>query len=161
MKRFAKLLRRKRKGMTLVETIVALIIMSLGVVVMARITATKVQEQSAIDSQYILLNIDAMLSDIYHDFHAAEEIQVHDNTGGSLTEGASISLTFDLGDGVVHLYDWIIEPNASAGGTTGVFYYNGDRQFNCSGFEVRYTAGNLYVAFVTDGERRLDMDIFR
>lgn len=142
--------RQRRRGMTLVETLVALIIMALGVIVMARITAAKVQEQTSIDSQYVLLNIDAVLSDIYHDFHAAEVVNAYESgTGDDLV----VSLNFDLGDGVVRLYAWVAK--------TGKLYVNGIEQFSCSAFEVRYTADNLYVAVRTPNEKRLDIDIFR
>lgn len=151
------LVNRKRKGMTLVETLVALVIMSLGVIVMARITASKVQETASIDSQYTLLSIDATLSDIYHDFQIAKEIKVSpeedDTSTSTSTSDRIVSLAFDLGDGIVHLYDWFSE--------TGKFYYNGIEQFSCTEFEVRYNSDNLYVAIRTPNEKRLELDVFR
>lgn len=157
---------RKRRGMTLVETIIALIIMALGVVVMARITQSSVQQQASIDSQYTLISIDAVMSDIYHDFHAAETIQVT-KTGSGV--GETISLVFDLGEGVVHLYDWVYEGEDVTVLENGkeikvdkaTFYVNGKKAFDCAGFEVTYLSGELYVAIHVEGDKRLEMTIYR
>lgn len=164
--RFKQRRQKKRKGMTLVETIVSLVIMALGVIVMARITQTSVQQQASIDSQYTLLSIDAVMSDIYHDFHAAQTIQVNESGSGV---GKTVSLMFDLGDGVMHLYDWVYEGEKTTtlenGKTlvsdTATFYVDGKKAFDCTSFEASYLSGELYVAIQVESDKRLEMTIYR
>lgn len=140
----------QRRGMTLVETLVSLVIFSLGVIVMARITSAKVQEQANLDSQYELISMDAMMSDIYHDFHACESIAVNSSGSG---DTQVVNLTFDLGDGIVHIYDWFAADST--------FYFNGVEQFKCYGMEASYLSGNLTVALFTESDKRLEMDIYK
>lgn len=157
---------KKRKGMTLVETIVSLVILALGVIVMARITQASVQQQESIDSQYSLLSIDAVMSDIYHDFHAAQTIQVNKSGSG---KGAIVSLVFDLGEGLVHLYDWVnegekkttLENGREVISNAAAFYINGEKAFDCAGFEASYMSGELYVAILVEGDKRLEMTIYK
>lgn len=156
-------IKKCKKGMTLVETLVALVIMSLGVVVMARLTQASVQQQESLDSQYSLVSIDAVMSDIYHDFHSAEDIKVNKFDG-------LVSLVFDLGDGVVHLYDWVdegVESITTPGNAVNyeasraTFYVNGVNAFKCSGFDAEYNAGNLFISILVDNDKRLEMNVYR
>lgn len=146
-----KFLRKARRGMSLIETLVALVIFSLAIIVMARVTSIKIAEQSNIDSQYIMINVDGFMADLYHTFHRCNGVTVTDYGGGSC------SLSFDLGAEGSMIVEYIYDAST----LTGTVYQNGVVQFKAAGFEVRSAANNLYVAVKISGERKLDMDIYR
>ena len=139
---------KKRKGLSIIETMISVILMALAVIVMARLTAIKVAEQSHIDSSYSMFTADAYLSDIYHDFQSAVFItsEYNEDTG-------RCKLTMDMGVETIKLYEFLPE--------TGYCYLNGVQQFECSAMEVRSAKDSLYVALRLPDSRRLEIDIYK
>lgn len=151
MKRLFKHLKKSRRGMSLIETVAALIIFSLAVVVMGRITAVKIEEQASVDSQYIMIKLDAFLSDIYHQYHLATDVAVTENAqGGTL-------LTIGLGNDGTYIVDFI--PGDL--NTKGKIFINGEEAFDAEDFQASSTGNNLYVAVKANGDRMLEMDIYK
>lgn len=146
-KRFLRF--RRRKGTTLVETVISVIILSLAVMVMVEITQTKVNEQAGIDAQYSLLTVDGYLSDIYHDFHSAYNVTV---TSDSVTGDCRI--VFDLGAALgASIYEF--------DSVTRCCYKNGADQFKCLKMEATGAANTLYVGIKLPGEQLLDINIYK
>lgn len=138
---------RRRKGMTLVETVIAILLLSLAVLVMARLTGVKVDHQANLSSQYSIQAVDAFFYDVYNDFHNASTFSVTQNTDGGYI------MLFDLGDGNRSLYEFKASEKA--------MYSKGMEVFKCSNLEIRGAGNSLYVAVRLPSERVLEMDIFK
>lgn len=138
-----------RKGVTLVETIAAVVILTLLFLVVARLTATKITEVSTIGDQYSLQTVDGFLSDIYHDFHSCAEFKVDTEF-----DTDAVYLTFTFTDGVAPV---IYEYNR----VTGYCYKDGRQLFECSTFEADGAGRSLSVVIKLPNEKRLEMNVFR
>ena len=146
---------KAKKGATLIETVIALVILSLAVIVMTNITALKVNEQKDLDSQYVIVNVDALFSDMYRDFHNCTRFEVIESEEEDPND-RTYTISMDLPTGFV-LYEYI--PNAT--GTGGEIYVNGAKFLSCRGIQVIPTSNSLYVAVIVNNERRLDMQIYK
>ena len=151
MKRMLKQLLKRRRGMSLVETVTALVIFSFAVVIMGRITAVKLEEQVNIDSQYVMVKIDAFLSDIYHQYRASDGVSIGANSRGGTT------LMLDMGADGTYIADFI----PGDAGTTGKMYVNGVEMFSAAEFTATSAGNNLYVSVKVTGDRALDIDIYK
>lgn len=139
---------RKHKGLSLVETLIAVLLFSMAMMIMARLTAVKVDETYNLDNQYSLLNADAMMSDMYRDFHNCSELTIStDETSGKC------SVAFNLGEEGLSFYEYVPE--------TGYFYKNGLQQFKANSFRVTGNLENITIALKLVNEKLLEMDIYR
>lgn len=138
----------RRKGFSVLETIISVLLLSLAIITMIRLTAVKISEQASIDSNYSMFTADAFLSDIYRDFHNASEItSTADETTGRC------KLNMELTDGTIKLYEFIPE--------TGYCYINGVEQFLCSSMTVRSARDSLYVAIRLPNSKIMEIDIYK
>lgn len=137
--------------MSLVETVTALFILGLAVMVMGRVTAVKIEEQANIDSQYVMVKIDAFLSDIYHQFRTSNGVSTSTNSKGGTT------LILDMGEDGSYIADFI----PGEAGTTGKMYVNGVDVFSASEFTVTHAGNNLYIAIKVAGDKILKMDVYK
>ncbi len=133
--------------MSLVETIIALLILSLAVLVMAKITAVKMEETSSIDAQYAVNAVDAFFSDVYHDFHRSVSYSAIENAGAQ-----TVMLQFDCPDGPI-LYEF--------NGVTKQMYRNGGVLFDCRTAIMRVTGNNVYISVRLPNEKVMEFDVFR
>lgn len=147
MGKILKVLRRRRRGMTLVETVIALLLLSLAVLVMTRLTGSKVDHQANLSSQYAIQAVDTFFYDVYNDFHNCSAFTVTQNGDGSYI------MLFDLGDANRSLYEFKASEKA--------VYVKGVEVFKCSNMEVRGAGNSLYVSIRLPSERTLEMDIFK
>lgn len=144
-----RLLIPKRRGTTLVETIIALIVMGLAVNVMTRLTAVRLTEQESLDNQYVMVALDSYLSDIYHSFHACDSytIETNDHTG-------YCRITFQISADVgAAMYEF--QP------ATGKCYFNGIEQFECSEFKAVGTMYGIYISVKLPHEREIELNIYK
>lgn len=138
-------------GMSLVETIAALLVLSLAVIVMGRLTALKVSEQTSLEEQFIINTVDAYLYDIYTDFHSCEELRIEEF---SSAEGKTVMLTFVMRDHAEGSHFYSFEEQ------TGSCYKNGSEVFKCNSFRATGTTQNLNVAIKLPTEKRMELNIF-
>lgn len=138
---------RSRRGVSLVETIAAVMIMSLLMITVGRLSALELSEVESIDAQYGMLAADAFMSDIYDDFHAATSYSFTESPAGQR------SLTFTKPDGSAVIYSY--SPTEMA------CYKNGIFQFDANRFDVIGTTANMTVAVKLPNERLLQYTIYR
>lgn len=164
------MLHKSRKGMTLLETVIALLILSLAVNVMSKLTSTRIAETEMMDSQYVMLHVDALLAEMYNDFHRCQKFYVvggddpyavPDDGSGDEEDEAEVDpssmVVFEMGAEGAIVYQYIWDDAKSI----GTLYRDGVKMFNCRDFQVRGLANNLYVGVRIDGDKRLEMDIFK
>ncbi len=141
---------RSRRGMTLIETIIALLLMALAMIVMLRLTGVRLEETKDLGVQFDVRSADAFMYDIYQDFHVCNDLsvdRVEDSEGRYRT-----TLIFDLGSKGSRTYEY-----RSA---TRTAYIDGAKQFKCSSFVVRGTKQHLFVSIKLHGEKRLEYEIW-
>ena len=51
--------KRRRRGMTMIETIVALLLMAMAILVIGRLTSARIAETEILESQYSVQAVDA------------------------------------------------------------------------------------------------------
>lgn len=143
----------KKKGMSVVEAIAALLILTLSVMVMARLTALKMSEQTTLEDQYIVNNVDAYFSYIYSDFHNCQSLKIEETDDGSGL--GTVMLTFVMRDTALGSIIYSYEEQ------TGYCYRNGIQHFKCNSFDVAGSIQNLSVSIKLPNEKRMEMNIFR
>ena len=141
------LLRTKRKGVSIIETVGALIIFGLLAITVTRIASMKLVVQADIDAQYAVLAADGYMADIYSDFHKCSSYSVDEYASGQ------IILTFTKDDGENNVYSF--DP------TSEVCMKNGAPKFKAKRFTVDGTNNSLVVTIKLPDERLMDFNIFR
>lgn len=142
-----KVLKKARKGTTLVETVIALMLLALAVVVMTALTGSKVDQQYSMEAQYSLQAVDAFMYSVYTDFHNCETFVITETGSG----GAS--LLFDMGNSKSTLYEYRASEKK--------VYIQGVEAFSCSNLIAHGAGNSLYLAVRLPSERILEMDIFK
>ena len=144
--------RTTRKGMTIIEVVVSLLLMALAVVVMGRLTATRIVETESLNYQYTMQAADGMLYSIYQDFHACNSYTIErvtkneDLTNPSLVTSDVFTMSFDMGASGIHIYQYDY--------LTYHFYFNGAEQFKCEDFTASGDPQHLFVSMkLANGER--------
>ena len=153
-------MKKTLRGITLIETLVSLIIISLCTVVMVRLSAVKLDDQQSMDEQYSLINVDGTLSDIYKDFQSCYSVDVAD------TDGGGVVLYFTLWDGVSTYYEFrphvvTNEDRSIQVRRSGSFYKDGIEQFKCSGFRVNTSENYLSATILLENEQDMTITVFR
>lgn len=147
---------RKRKGMTIVEVIIALLLMGLAFVVIGRLTGSRIAQTEALEYQNNLRGADSFMYNIYQDFHNCREYTAKSEGTG---EDRVTKIQFDMGLDGVHIYEYRVKDR--------MCYFNNVDQFSCSAFVVNETTegtGNqqfLYVSIQLDNGQRLEYQIYR
>lgn len=141
------LLKTKKKGVSLIETLGALVIFGLLAITVTRIASMKLVVQADIDAQYAVLAADGFMSDIYTDFHHCSSYSVEEYDSGQTI------LTFIKDDGESNVYSF--DPSR------GVCMKNGAAKFKATRFSVDGTNNSLVVSIKLPDERLLDFNIFR
>lgn len=139
--------KKRRRAVSLVETIAAVMIMSLLMITIARLSAMELSEVDSIDAQYSMLAADAFMADIYDDFHAAVSYSFTESSAGQR------SLSFVKPDGSATIYSYSPADLAC--------YKNGVFQFDASRFEVIGTTASMTVSVKLPNERLLQYTIYR
>lgn len=137
---------RKKKGFSLIEIIACLVLLSIMMVVIGRLSLTRTANSMGIDAQYNILAADGWLSDIYRDFHMSQDIEYE-----SLDNGVN-QITFQMPDGLKTIYSFNKQ--------TGWCYTNGVEQFRATRFEVVGTGNNINIEVKLPQERLLSMNIY-
>ena len=138
---------QRRKGFSMIETIAAVVILSLLVIVIGRISTSRLTNQDSIEAQYSVLAADAVLGDIYEDFHNALSYSFTESPAGQRM------LVFTLKDGTSSVY--------SLNPTDDGFYKNGVFQFNATRFDVVGTGASMTISVKLVDERLLDYTVYR
>lgn len=137
---------KKRKGMSMIETIGSLVLLSLLMVVVGRLSMAKVQDSLQLDAQYAILAADGWLADIYRDFHAAQEIRYVEELNGDH------ALYFTMPDALETVYAFSEQ--------TQICYTNGVPQFRALSFTVIGTPRNMDISVKLPMERVLSINIY-
>ena len=136
-----KVNKKVRKGMTVIEIVVAMLLMALAIIVMGRLTATRIAETESLNYQFTMQAVDGMMYSIYSDFHACRDYTVESSPTFTKT-----ILSFDLGSGGIHIYEYDKD--------TYWFYFNGAQQFKIEDFSAVGDMQHLYVSMkLPNGER--------
>ncbi len=147
MQKLHKRVMKKRSGMTIVETIVALFLMALAVIVMARLTSARIAESEHLGYQFEMRAADACMYDIYEKFHSCVDYEVAHDIDTGVT-----SLTFNMGtDGS---YAWEFRPAEFK------MYMNNAEQFRCAAFTAHGDSEKLYVSLKLENGQRLEYHIY-
>ena len=141
-----------RKGMTVIEVVVSLLLMALAVLVMGRLTATRIVETESLNYQYTMQAADGMLYSIYQDFHACRSYTItrdtrnEDPTDPTKVTRDVFNMSFDMGASGIHIYEYDY--------LTYHFYFNGAEQFKCEDFIADGNHQRLFVSMkLANGER--------
>ena len=144
-----KIFGKKRKGTTLIETVIALSLLSSAVVLMTRLTALKINEQKGIDSQYVLVLIDSFFSDLYTEYQESTHCDIVTDDGSGL-----VSIVLDLGSKGISIYEYMP-------GVPGEVKHNGSRLFTCREFTAIDSGDNIYIAVKVEDARQLSMHLYK
>ena len=131
----------------MLETVAAVVMMSLLMIVVGRLSISTTDNTAEIDAQYSLLAADAYMSDIYDDFHKAVGYDFSQSPGGIWT------LTFTKEDGTASIY--------SFDNIEGMCYKDGIPQFAAQRFAVVGAYNNIAVTLKLDNERILELVLYR
>lgn len=131
----------------MIETIASVFILGFLMITLGRVSMVELNNQDSVDAQYSVLAADAMMSDIYRDFHSALEYSFVESS-----EGQKI-LTFVMPDGDANSYS--LDPTVPGMCKNGMF------QFEATKFEVLGTQASMTVSIKIPGERLLDFTIYR
>ena len=71
--------KRRRQGMTMIETIVALLLMAMAILVIGRLTSARIAETEILESQYSVQAVDAFMYGIYQDYHKCLSFDIVDD----------------------------------------------------------------------------------
>lgn len=140
-------IKKKRRGYTLLETMISIVIMSFAMVGLSRAAIVELNTNSQIDAQYSMVAVDAFLSDIYHSFHSCTSMDLVEAPSGSKT------LSFGNRDGGITIYSFDSTDNAC--------YRNGVRQFSASSLDITKTSSSLEVIVTLPGDRMFDICIYK
>lgn len=88
----------RRSGFSMIETIAAVVILGLLMITLGRVSMVELNNQDAVDAQYSVLAADAMMTDIYRDFHRAISYSFTESSGGQRI------LSFVFEDGEANTY---------------------------------------------------------
>lgn len=138
---------RRRKGFSMIETLASVVILSFLVVVIGRISTSRLTNQDSIEAQYSVLAADAVMGDIYEDFHNADSYSFTESPAGQRM------LIFLLRNGDSRVYS--LDP------TDDSFYKNGVFQFKATRFDVVGTGASMTVSVKLADERLLDYTVYR
>ena len=131
----------------MIETIAAVVILGMLMITLGRVSMVELNNQDAVDAQYSVLAADAMMTDIYRDFHRAVSYSFTASPGGQKI------LSFVFEDGEANMYS--LDPSDSS------MYKNGVFQFEATNFHVLGTQVNLTVSIKLPDERLLDFTVYR
>lgn len=144
--------KKYRKGMTVIEVVVSLLLMALAVLVMGRLTATRIVETESLNYQYTMQAADGMLYSIYQDFHACNSYTItrdtkrEDPSNPTKITRDVLNVSFDMGASGIHIYEYDY--------LTYHFYFNGAEQFKCEDFTADGNHQRLFVSMkLANGER--------
>lgn len=143
--------RSTRKGMTIVEVVVSMLLMALAIIVMGRLTQTRMVESESLNYQYIMQAADGALYNIYQDFHECNSYDIM-HTVDIANNIDVTTLAFDMGSAAAHIYEY--------DQTTYTFYFNGASQFKCEDFTVNGDPQHLYVSLKLANGERLEYTIY-
>ena len=148
--------KRRRQGMTMIETIVALLLMAMAILVIGRLTSARIAETEILESQYSAQAVDAFMYGIYQDYHKCLSFDIVDDPiedeAGNLLRTLTKSISFDLGTGGANIYSYDRE--------TGKCYVNGSEVFKCESFVAQGTSQFLYVAVKLQNQKILEFQIY-
>lgn len=151
---------KKRKGMTLVEIIVAVMLMALAFIVIGRLTSARIAQTEALKYHENLRGADSFMYNIYQDYHQCVDYYGKEETGDDRYEfmwdtptGEVSSITFNMGTAGVHIYEYREED--------GTCYFNNNAAFSCRDFIVNGNATFMYVSITLDNGQRLEYQIYR
>lgn len=136
---------KKKKGFSLIEAIVSVVLMSVAVTVMLGIISIKSKIDVDITKQHTVVEADAFLSDMYNDFYAADSINIAES-------GTIVSITFNKGTDV-NVYEYDSDARAC--------FKNGEERFTCEGLNATASSTNLYVSLKFEGDQMLELDIYK
>lgn len=140
-----------RKGMTIVEVVVSMLLMALAIIVMGRLTMTRMIESESLNYQYVMQAADGMLYNIYQDFHECNSYNIT-HTVDISHEVDTITIAFDMGSAAAHIYEY--------DAYTYTFYFNGASQFKCEDFTANGDSQHLYVSLKLANGERLEYTIY-
>lgn len=158
---------KKRKGMTIIEVVIALLLMGLAFIVIGRLTGSRIAQTEALKYQENMRAADGFLYNIYQDYHQCVDYEVvtSDNTVNGL-QVLSTELRFNLGTEGVHIYEYRRERQESAL-VAGEYiekracYYNNIESFECNAFDINPNDSFLFVSIQLDNGQRLECTIYR
>ena len=139
---------RRRRGMTLIETVASVVMLSLIILAITKVSQIKMSDQASVEAQYSVLSADAFLADIYNEFHNASECKVNVTDSGCLVLECINGETDKLN---VYMFN----PSEET------CYINGIPQFKAKSFDVLLVSNCLYVSLKLPNEKLLEMTIYR
>lgn len=151
-----KLCNRPRKGMTIIETVIALFLLGFAVIVMTRLTSARITEAEVLNAQFNIQAADAYMYGIYQDFHRCNNFVIVDDPitddTGTVLRTITKSLSFDLGAEGIHIYSFDYD--------LGKAYLNGAEVFPCNSFVARGTLQSLYVSVKLENQKIIEFEIY-
>lgn len=151
---------KKRKGMTIVEVIIALLLMGLAFVVIGRLTGSRIEQTEALKYQDNLRGADGFMYNIYQDYHQCNNYYGNATDGPDKYEFSTgtgedrvTKITFDMGLEGVHIYEYRVRDH--------MCYINNVDAFECRAFVVNGNEQFLYVSIQLDNGQRLEYQIYR
>ena len=140
---------KPKRGATLIETLIALSLMSMAIVLMAKLTELRISDQQGLDSQYVISQVDAFMSDLYTEYHQARYVDVDQDEDTGV-----ITLVLDLGAYGSSIYEYVPDEK-------GAMYHNGAKIFNCKGFSISVSNLLMEVTVNLEHEKQLYMKVYK
>lgn len=137
----------KRKGMTMIELMVALLLSVICAITLIYITMMKTNSQSDLDSQSQMLAIDGFFNDVYREFKDANTVEVYQEDEDYVT----LTLATAEGEGTIYSF--------SAG--SGELKKDNIPLFKCENVTVLKTANNLYIGVKVEGDKLIELSAFK
>lgn len=145
---------KARKGFSLIEVIASVVLMSMLLIVMTRLTLAEASNSMIRDEQVDVMNADGWIGDIYDDFHNALTFEYgRVVTPGVSTAESPIELRFTYLDGTYNVYRY--DP------ITRSFYTNGVYQFTGQSFVVSADTLRLTLSVQISDKRKLNVSIYK
>ncbi len=141
---------KRRKGMTIVEVVVALLLMGLAFIVIGRLTGSRIAQTEGLEYQFDMRAADGYMYGIYQDFHNCNS---YTNESSGTGDQRKTTLTFDLGTEGVTIYEFRTGEHKC--------YYNNIEQFDCTAFTANGNDQFLYVSVQLDSGQRLEYQIYK
>lgn len=136
--------------MTIIEVVVALLLMGLAFVVIGRLTGAKIAQTEGLEYQNNLRAADSFMYNIYQDYHQCVDY-TEEHTGAG--EDAVTKLTFNMGTNGIHIYEYRVKDSTC--------YLNNVPSFTCRAFVVNGNEQFLYVSVQLDNGQRLEYQVYR
>lgn len=138
---------RKRRGFTMVETMVTVILFGFLAIGFTQLALVQNSGEVSVDVQYSMLAADAYFADVYTGYRNAASFDLVESPAGI------VSLTLIDSEGTPTIYSY--NP------TTKSCTINGVHQFYAYRYEVLCSDTNLLLSAKIEGERLMEISVYR